>query len=130
MAGCGLFEQESREYDGPTVVEFFPLDDTRSEGSGQIQVEVQLIGPQRSAATNINWAVNDSATTATGDDYDIVSGNPVTIPANSSQTVITINLNGDGISAGTTRQLTLELTGGDVAPAENLKYYDLFIEGE
>lgn len=126
-----LFDQRSRVYDGPPVVEFFPLDMTQNEGSGQIQVQVQLIGEQRSEATNVAFAVDDSATTATPDDYTVVTASPVTIPANSSETTITVDLNGSGIPAGEFRQLTLRLDGGgDVEPAENLRFFDLSIAGQ
>ncbi len=131
LAGCDLLEQRDRTYQGPPQLEFFPLDRTANEGSGQVSVEVQLIGEQRGSPTNVVFSVLDAETDAAAEDYDIVTASPVTIPANSSQTNITIDLNGSGIPEGEFRTLTLQLEdGSDVEPAPNLRQFELTIQGQ
>lgn len=130
LAVASCFEQRDRVYDGPPVVEFFPQDMSANENSGEVQVEVQLIGEQRGEPTSVNFAVDDSATSAQPGDYEITTGSPVTIPANSSGTTITVALNGTEIPEDDFRQLTLRLDGGDVEAAENLRFFDLSIIGQ
>lgn len=131
-AGCDLFEKKSRAYDGPTVLEFYPQSASADEGSGQQGVEIQLIGPQQDSDMNVNYSVVDSMTTAESGTYAVSPSSPVTIPANSSQTQLTIDVQDNpNMGAGETRKLTLIVTGNDeVQGAKNLKYFTMTIEGQ
>lgn len=129
--GCDLFPQDNRVYDGPPVVEFKPQSQSAAEGSGQVEVLIQLIGEGSSTPVNVEFVVDDSATTALPADYDIVTNSPVTIPSGEWSTTVVVDLNGTGMSDGEFRQLTLRLESadGDVSPAPNLRFHDLTITG-
>lgn len=132
LSGCSdLFPEKDLTYQGETLVEFSPRDDTYNEDEGEIEVRVQLIGPQRDSDLSIDFSVNSSETDAVeGTHYDLITSSPVTIPANSSWGTITIDLNGTSLDEGESRVLVLTLEGGGgVEPAENLKTYTLTIEG-
>ena len=129
---CDLFEQRSRAYDGPPKVEFFPTSDVVDEGSGELNVQVQLIGSQRSQDTSVEYTVVDSMTTAQeGTHYSLQTSSPVTIPANSSETTVTIDVTGTGLSSGESRTLQLALIGNDqVETGPNIRFFDLVIQGQ
>lgn len=130
-SSCDLFKQRSRSYDGPAVVEFYPLSQVADEGSS-VSVKVQLIGKQEDSDQSFNFAVVDSNTTAESGTYSISPSSKVTIPANSSSASFDINLgNNPNIGSGDTRELKLVLKGnGAIDAAKNLKYYTLTIRGQ
>ena len=133
LTGClnDLFEQDDQTFDGTPQLEFRPQTDTYDEDEGEIEVLVQLIGPQRDSDISVFFEVNSSETDAIeGTHYDLVSSSPVTLAANTSAASVTINLNGTSLSDGETRTLVLTLSDqNEVLPAENLKNYTLTIEG-
>lgn len=130
-SSCDLFKERSRVYDGPAVVEFFPLSSVVSEDT-TISIKVQLIGRQRDSDESFDFAVVDSNTTAESGTYSFSPSSSVTIPANSSKASITINVgNNPNMGSGENRTLTLMLKGnGQIGAAENLKYYSLTIRGK
>lgn len=138
VTSCDLFEQRSRAFDDDPVVEFFPLnqqvteDDDDTPSTIELTLEVQLIGPQRSEALSVAFSVDAGNTDAVdGVHYELVTSSPVTIPANSSQAEITINVLPSPLDDDEFRQLALTLEGSDEVPAsENLKNYTLTINGQ
>ena len=128
---CDLFEQRSRAYDGPTKVEFFPTTQTVDEGAGELNVQVQLIGPQRNQDLSVEYTVVDSMTTAQeGTHYNLLTSSPVTIPANSSETVVDLEVPANTLNEGETRTLQLAITdAGEVETGPNIRFYNLTIEG-
>lgn len=133
FTGClnDLFEQDSQVFDGEPQLEFRPQTDTFDEDEGEIEVLVQLIGPQRDSDISVDFSVNSSETDAVaGTHYSIATSSPVTLAANTSAATITINLNGTTLDDGDIRTLVLTLDeSNEVTPAENLKNYTLTIEG-
>jgi len=122
-------------YDGPTVVEIVPTTASIKKGTlaapGSAVATVQLVGPQVSTATEINYQVATTSTGVSGTDYTI-SGTlgKVTIPANSSSGTITITALPATFptSTGTTRTVVITLLGNDtVKPSANYKTYTLTI---
>lgn len=135
LAGClnDLFDQNDRTYQGDPVVEFFPLDAVVDEGAGNVTVNVQLIGEQRSSDLPISFIVDASSTAQSGTHYSSITSSPVTIPANSSITTVTVNVTGTGLNDGESVDLVLVLEGNQgegVGAAEELKTYTLTIRGE
>lgn len=134
LGACDLFpifEKRDRTFDGDPQVEFKPIESTRNEGSGTTSVAVQLIGPQRESDLSVNFSVNSDGTTAqSGVHYNLVSSSPVTIAANSSSTVIEIDILADSMPGDETRTLVLTLEGGGgVEAAANFDTYTLTIRG-
>jgi hypothetical protein len=121
-------------YDGPTVVEIVPTTASIKKGTvvapGTAVATVQLVGPQVSTATEINYQVATTSTGVSGTDYTI-SGTPgkVTIPANSSSGAITITaLPATFPNPTGTRTVVITLLGNDtVKPSANYKTYTLTI---
>ncbi|GGK61091.1 hypothetical protein ACD591_12485 [Rufibacter glacialis] len=77
-------------------------------------VLVQLVGPQRSTETVVNFEVVSTSTAVKGTDYTFDArhaNNTVTIPANSSQGYILIRPIAGGSAPGTTKRIILKLTG-------------------
>jgi hypothetical protein len=133
-ASCGLFDQDSRVYDGPDQVEFFPLSATVDDGAGTLDVDVQLIGEQRSSDVDISYVVVDSLTDAVeGTHYTLNTPSPVTISANSSETQVEITVEDAGMASGEFAILTLALednSGANIKAAENLRFFELTIRGQ
>ncbi|HYW35494.1 MAG TPA: hypothetical protein VE868_08815 [Balneolaceae bacterium] len=131
LAGCknGLFQRRNKAYHGPARLELNPLNAVVS-GSGQIALKVQLIGHQRKTDLPVNFSVDDSSTARQGTDYTIATSSPVSIPADSSSAVITINANNSKIDSNKVRTLYLSLDNNNkVQPAVNLKTFTLTIRG-
>ncbi len=135
FSGC-FFEQESRAYDGPPVAAFKFQDAQVAAGAGEINLEVQVIRPTEGLLDEplpINFIVVGEETTAiSSDDYTIVTPSPVTIPANSLKTNLTIDVNGDAIPEGEARVLTLQLTGNEergIKGAVEFGRFELLIVG-
>lgn len=135
-ASCDLFEQESRKYDGDDKVEFYPPEATVAEGSGQFDAQVQLITQkgQLSSAKDIEFTVVDSLTSAqAGTHYSLVTSSPVTLPANSSETTVSVDILSNSMPAGQQETLTLALIGssdGSVGTGPNIRFLDMVIVGQ
>lgn len=80
---------------------------TRTTGS--FTVRVNLVGPQRSSATDFTYKVNAASTAVAGTHFTAFTGTG-SIPANSSFGVITVNVLNPGVSSATPAVLILELT--------------------
>lgn len=146
FSGCDLFEQRNRTYDDDPVVEFFPLNqsldestlDANGASSADAPVEVQLIGPQRDSELTVSVsAFTDTSLSAPGAElaeegvhYRLPSTS-ATIPANSSQTTVNIEVLNNNIDDGDTNYiLFLDLEGSDgVAAGENLDRHRLTFRG-
>jgi len=146
FSGCDLFEQRNRAYDDDPVVEFFPLSQTVSESdlddngvnSTGVPVEVQLIGPQRdselsvsvSAFTDTSLSAGGAQLAEEGVHYRLPSSS-ATIPADSSQTTVNVEVLNNGDDDGDTNYvLFLDLEGSDgVGAAENLDRHRLTFRG-
>lgn len=116
-------------YTGPTVVEFSPITGTATakKGTGAVTtatVAVQLVGPQVSTATDINYIVETTSTGVSGTDYSIGgTAGKVTIPANSSSANIVITPL-TGFTVAGTKKVIITLTGNStIAPSANYKTY-------
>ena len=149
VALSGCFENDFlTPYEGPTVVEFEQVAGrytrTVNEGAGNVEIQVNLIGPQQSSDTQINVDVVGGSTAAEGTHYSFPNGRSVTIPANSSSGMLTINVpvgplagpvrNDQGviIRPAETATLRLELAGtpdGSIEGAENFDDFVLTIVG-
>ena len=136
LSGClnELFNDGETYYntDDPKV-EFVPLTAQYTLGatqSGSYTINAQLIGEQRSEDLALSVVVIDSLTTAQeGVQYSLLATS-VTIPADSSSAAFTIDISGEGLQAGETARLVLELQGTDeVEAAENLDSHTLVIQG-
>jgi hypothetical protein len=146
FSGCDLFEQRNRAYDDDPVVEFFPLSQTVDESdlddngvnSTGVPIEIQLIGPQRdselsvsvSAFTDTSLSAGGAQLAEEGVHYRLPSSS-ATIPADSSQTTVNVEVLNNGDDDGDTNYvLFLDLEGSDgVAAAENLDRHRLTFRG-
>ena len=103
-------------YSGPDVVEFAnpatgSLTRTLTVPTGGTLADsilVQLVAPQRTTATNVNFTI-DAASTILSSEYTVTSPSPVTIAASSSSTWVKFRFNKPPAS----RTLIVTLTGGD-----------------
>jgi hypothetical protein len=118
-------------YTGPTQIEFAHLTGTQNRvvvyttASPNVMtdsVKIQLIGPQRSTPTTVNFTVDAAGTTGVaGTDYVnlTTTTNSVVIPANASFAWVVFRFTRPATGSKT---LKLTLTGGeDVVVAENYK---------
>lgn len=81
---------------------------------------IQLVGPQRSTATNVAFAVDAASTAIAGTDYTIVTPSPVVIPAFTSGVKVRVTIS----RVTTQKRLIFNLTGGDnVTPSANFKVF-------
>ncbi len=131
FASCdSLFDEgdNTKVYTGPTVVGFFPLEQTVSASSTPgTTVEIQLIGEQRTSDLSISYGVH-SSTTATAGTHYTVSGSSATIAAGTSTANVNVSVAPGDLQAGQEVKLVLELQGGaDVQPSENLKLSTIYI---
>lgn len=103
-------------YNGPDVVEFAnpatgALTRTLTVPTGGTLADsilVQLVAPQRTTATNVNFTI-DAASTILSSEYTVTSPSPVSIAASSSSTWVKFRFNKPPAS----RTLIVTLTGGD-----------------
>ncbi|MFB6098195.1 MAG: DUF4843 domain-containing protein [Salinibacter sp.] len=133
LTACDLLERRNRKYTGEAKLEFFPLRQTVDEPdtlSKEVTVEIQLIGRQRDSDLPVSFTVDDSSTAQAGTHYNLPSKS-ATIPANSSQTTVTIEvLSNEKNDSDTNYELFLTLQDSDkVEAAENLKTHSLTIRG-
>lgn len=122
-------EPDNLEYDGPSVVEFFPVSKSVDNGSGETGelIKVQLVGPQESAPITINFVVDAASTAVAGTNYTLVTDGSFVIPANSSFGYINVDVLNDAAIAADVK-LILTLTGNaDISPSENYKTFTLTI---
>lgn len=121
---CDLTEIRDRTIDtSDPQVEFFPLSRTVS-GDGSTNINVQLIGEQRSEDLTLTVSVSDESTAVEGTHYTLPS-NSVTIAANTSTAPFTVEYTGDGTAV----ELILVLNGTDeVRAAPNLREHTLTIQ--
>ena len=122
FAGC-VKDLTGTVYNGADLVEFAnPITKTVTTTAApkSDSILVQLVGKQRSVATNVTYTINASSTAVTGIDYTEVTPSPVIIAANKSSVWIKFTLN----KVTTTKTLVINLTGGDlVIPSENYKTF-------
>lgn len=89
----------------------FASDSILTRRSGTVRLRVNLVGAQKSTATEVTYEVDAAASTAVaGTHYTALSGK-TTIPANSSFGYIDIQILNPGATTGT-RDLVIRLTGG------------------
>ena len=95
---------------------------------GTDTIYVNLIGPQKSTATDINFSIGAGSTAIAGTHFNFRSTNAtkVTIPANSSTGFLLVDMVPGSITGSATFPLVLTLTGnGDIKPSENYKTFTL-----
>ncbi|RYE26797.1 MAG: hypothetical protein EOP45_03210 [Sphingobacteriaceae bacterium] len=92
---------------------------------------VQLVGPQSSSPTILNYSVRSTSTAVEGTNYNFVPANArtVTIPANSSSAYIQIAMIANSLTtAGTTRTVIIDLLGNStILPNPNYSKFLLTI---
>ncbi|MBW4891688.1 hypothetical protein KXQ82_18330 [Mucilaginibacter sp. HMF5004] len=125
----GCMKDRANLYTGPTVVEFSPITGSvkKSVTTGSA-VLVQLVGPQVSTPTEVNYEIATTSTGVMGTDYSI-SGTvgKATIPANSSSATITITPLATFPATGS-KTVVLTLLGNSSVPANpNYKTFTLTI---
>jgi len=97
---------------------------------GTDSILVQLVGPQRSTPTVINYSVRPASTAVEGTNYSFIpaSARTVTIPANSSSAWILINIPATADASGTSKVLAIDLLGAsDAAASANYAKFILTI---
>jgi hypothetical protein len=87
------------------------VDPVLNKNSGTIAIRVNLVGPQRTTATEVTYKVLPNSTAVAGTHYVALPGT-VTIPANSSFGDIQLQLLSTAPTPPTSVDLILELTGG------------------
>lgn len=98
---------------------------------GVDSVLVQLVGPQSSSSTVLNYSVRSTSTAVEGTNYNFVPVNArtVTIPANSSSTYIQVAMIPNSLTTiGTTRTVIIDLLGNStILPNPNFSKFVLTI---
>ncbi len=157
LGGC--FEEVAGPYDGPDQIAFEQLGGlyqlSVTDDIGVVPLPTQLIGPQRSEAFDVEVSVlteqalrirqvqqGDGTTepdttvlaeptTAPAASYSVPSS--YTFPADSSNVPVAIQINDGVLAAGETQRLSIRLDGNDdagVVPAENWRYFQIFVTGQ
>lgn len=133
LMGCDmndLFDEGDtlKSYDGPTVLEFSPLEQEVGIDGGQASVKIQLIGPQQDSDLSVEFSVEGSA--EAGTHYTISTPSPVTLEAGTSSVDVVIELIEDSLEDGEEETLILNLEGaGDIEPSPELATATIFIQG-
>ncbi|MFB6272975.1 MAG: Calx-beta domain-containing protein [Salinibacter sp.] len=130
LGACDALKMDSRKFDGDPKLEFAPTTETVNEGAGTVTTEIQLIGKQRDSDLSVNFTVADSSTAVEGTHFSL-SSTSATIPANSSQTEVQVQVLDNSTNDGDTNYvlfLNLQDSQG-VEAAENLKTFTLTIRG-
>lgn len=137
LGGClnDLFEKRKRTYDGPDVVEFYPTSQTLNESNQEmktVEVEIQLIGPQRESASEIAYSVDGEATTAEeGTHFRLATTSPATIPSGSSHATVELEIPANTLPEDETRTVVLRLEGGSgIEAADNYDTFSLTLRGQ
>ena len=79
------------------------------EGQAPITVTVQLVGPQRSSPTEVNFQAGGTA--VAGQDYTLGANGSVSIPAGASSAEFTLSILDDAMFSSEERMLELTITG-------------------
>ncbi|REL29101.1 DUF4843 domain-containing protein [Rhodohalobacter sp. SW132] len=151
----GCFDEITKTYDGPPVVEFAQYEQPNSnnnytstftfahdaDGSTDISLRLNLIAPHFDSDTHIGFEVVQeqfdldgepvaAATAVEGTHFEVLTGNNQAVfPANSSFSSIDLSLIAGGLDPEESVQLILLLTESDqLAPAENYKYYRVVLQ--
>ena len=132
LVGCNdLFDTGDTEkvYDGPPLLEFFPLQQEVNQDDGTITVAVQLIGEQRTSDLPVTFTVDGSSTAVAGTHYNILTASPVTLASGTSKVDIEVELIDGSLNAGDASvPLILNLEGtNDVQADPNLDQSRTFI---
>ena len=115
-------------YNGPDQVAFartsaigLYLEEAATGDNDLDSIEVQLIGPQRSSAIEVNFELDETTNQAVeGVHFDFVTTNgTVTIPANSSSGYIYFNVLSDNFSITDNISLVINLMADDIEVAGN-----------
>jgi len=153
LTGC--FDDITKTYDGPPVVEFAQYDQPFSnnnyvstvtfaadteEGSVDLSLLLQLIAPHFGSDTHIGFQVvenqldmdgeiTQSTTAQEGVHYNfITSNNQAVFAANESLSNIEVTAIADELEPGDSVQLIIMLTESDMLfPAENYKYFRIVV---
>lgn len=132
--GCinDLFDEGDtlKSYDGPTVVGFFPTEQEVGVADGSEDVEIQLIGEQRSSDLAVSFSVSSESTAEAGVHYNITTSSPVTLSSGTSTVDVVVELIDGSLAAGEEVTLILTLEGGDGVDASvNQSTSTMFIRG-
>ena len=92
-------------------------------------IRINLVGAHRKSAINVNFEVLSTSTAVAGVHYEMISGNTVQIPANSSFGYIYFNVLVDNIDPGETWKIAFRLTGSDASDIKLSANYDEFTRG-
>ena len=137
LALTGCFEDPVGVYNQDPQVEFAQVSGRYSaavaEGAGTVALTVNLIGPQRSTDTVVDFMVGEGTTAVEGTHYSFPNGMQVTIPANSSFGDLEVNVLPNSLDAGASGALELVLEDsqdGAVKAAPNLGTFTLTIVGQ
>ncbi|MBC7892759.1 MAG: hypothetical protein H7Y12_11135 [Sphingobacteriaceae bacterium] len=147
LSSC--FENPSYTYEGPAVVELknpragFATQPTNNVSNGvrartvrqsiaRDSILVQLVGPLRPVATDLQYTIDAASTAVDGTHYQVVgTKGTVSIPANASSTYVVFRiLPGIPTTAPATQIVTLVLNlvgSTDVKPSENYKTFTFTI---
>ncbi|WP_143053904.1 hypothetical protein [Parapedobacter koreensis] len=156
LALGGCMEERELRYTGPTVVEFknhlfgrvagylptgvypnqsgTPMTTLSKyisvETRGKDSVLVQLIGPQLSSDSQIEFSIAENSTAVEGTHFEFESAGSrtVTLPANSSSTYIVYDLIPGSLETGETVTLRLNLIGNDqVGFSQNYSQFTTYL---
>lgn len=130
--GCNdLFDtgDVDKEFDLDSQVELKPLSNQTDLADGGTEIDVQLIGEQRSEDLSVEYSIDSSSTAEEGVHYEIETPSPVTIESGTSTTNIVISYIEDSVPEGEELQLIINLEGtdGGVEPAANLSTSTTYI---
>lgn len=139
LMSCDSFQLRNRVYTGSKLVEFYPPEgatvDEADEASEVVTVKpkINFISPEGLAKQDlkIKFVVDDSSTAVAGQDYNIVTGSPVTIAKGKASTHMQVDIMADHLKPGQVRVLFISLRGNDIfKPAFNYKTFRIIIRGE
>ena len=137
FTGClnDLFEQKDNTISSDvSQVEWYPVSRTVTEpASGgattTTSIEIQLI-KRTSPGVTATYEVDGASTAVAGTHYNIVTGSPVAIAADTWESLVTIEILDSPLTSAQSGTLILNLTGGDgVSPAANYATHTLTILG-
>ena len=130
FAGC-VKDTTNTTYNGPDLVEFAnpnyiapinPISRTVATTTTPKtdSMFIQLVGPQRTTATSVTFAVDAASTAVLGTDFSISTPSPVEIAPNTSGVKVRVVLN----KVTSQKKLIINLTGGDkVTASANFKTF-------
>jgi hypothetical protein len=81
---------------------------------------IQLVAPQRTTATNVNFVVDPTSTAIEGTDFSFTTPTPVQIASNTSGVKVRLTINKVTVQ----KKIIINLAGGDnVTPSANFKTF-------